>query len=98
MGGRTLYDKVWDAHVVREYDDGTSLLYIDRHLVQEVSSPQAFEGLKDSGRRLRRPRAHISVADHAVPTLHRDRPLAPGLAASQVQRLRARMAPDEPPR
>ncbi|MGB6118911.1 MAG: 3-isopropylmalate dehydratase large subunit [Mesorhizobium sp.] len=88
MGDRTLYDKVWDAHVVRDYDDGTSLLYIDRHLVQEVSSPQAFEGLKDNGRALRRPRAHISVADHAVPTLHRDQPLKPGLAASQVARLR----------
>ncbi len=92
MGGRTLYDKVWDAHVVREYDDGTSLLYIDRHLVQEVSSPQAFEGLKDNGRPLRRPAAHISVADHAVPTLNRDRPLMPGLAASQVQRLRENSA------
>jgi 3-isopropylmalate/(R)-2-methylmalate dehydratase large subunit len=88
MSGRTLYDRVWDAHVVRDYDDGTSLLYIDRHLVQEVSSPQAFEGLKDNGRALRRPAAHISVADHAVPTLNRDRPLTPGLAASQVQRLR----------
>ena len=88
MSGRTLYDKVWDAHVVRDYDDGTSLLYVDRHLVQEVSSPQAFEGLKDNHRPMRRPDAHISVADHAVPTLNRDRPLVPGLAASQVQRLR----------
>ena len=92
MSGRTLYDKVWDAHVVRQYEDGTSLLYIDRHLVQEVSSPQAFEGLKDNGRALRRPRAHISVADHAVPTLHRDQPLKPGLAASQVERLRENSA------
>ena len=88
MSGRTLYDKVWDAHVVRQYEDGTSLLYIDRHLVQEVSSPQAFEGLKDNGRALRKPLAHIAVADHAVPTLHRDQPLKPGLAASQVERLR----------
>ncbi|HWK68981.1 MAG TPA: 3-isopropylmalate dehydratase large subunit [Rhizobiaceae bacterium] len=92
MNGRTLYDKVWDTHVVRQYDDGTSLLYIDRHLVQEVSSPQAFEGLRDTGRSLRRPQAHISVADHAVPTLNRDRPLPPGLAASQVQRLRENSA------
>ncbi|MEI5668406.1 3-isopropylmalate dehydratase large subunit [Bosea sp. CCNWLW174] len=88
MAGRTLYDKVWDTHVVRDYPDGTSLLYIDRHLVQEVSSPQAFEGLKARGGRFRRPFAHIAVADHAVPTLHRERPLAPGLAANQVKRLR----------
>lgn len=92
MSGRTLYDKVWDAHVVRQYEDGTSLLYIDRHLVQEVSSPQAFEGLKDNGRALRKPLAHIAVADHAVPTLHRDQPLKPGLAASQVERLRENSA------
>jgi 3-isopropylmalate/(R)-2-methylmalate dehydratase large subunit len=88
MSGRTLYDKVWESHVVREYPDGTSLLYIDRHLVQEVSSPQAFAGLAENGRPLRRPLAHIAVADHAVPTVHRDRPLAPGLAAEQIRRLR----------
>lgn len=92
MAGRTLYDKVWDMHVVRDYPDGTSLLYIDRHLVQEVSSPQAFEGLKARKVAFRRPNAHIAVADHAVPTLHRERPLAPGLAASQVQRLRENVA------
>lgn len=86
---RTLYDKVWDAHVVRSYDDGTDLLYIDRHLVQEVSSPQAFAGLDATGRRLRRPDAHIAVADHAVPTLNRDLPLREGLAAAQVARLHA---------
>ena len=50
MGGKTLYDKLWDAHVVREEKDGTALLYIDRHLVHEVTSPQAFEGLKLAGR------------------------------------------------
>ena len=88
-GGRTLYDKVWDAHVVRSYDDGTDLLYIDRHLVQEVSSPQSFAGLTAAGRILRRPDAHIAVADHAVPTLHRNMPLREGLAAAQVARLRA---------
>lgn len=86
---RTLYDKVWDAHVVRSYDDGTDLLYIDRHLVQEVSSPQAFAGLDATGRRLRRPDAHIAVADHAVPTLNRDLPLREGRAAAQVARLHA---------
>ena len=87
MTGRTLYDKVWDSHTVKTYDDGTSLLYIDRHLVQEVSSPQAFDGLREMGRPLRRPDAHIAVADHAVPTRGRDKPLPDGLAARQVSRL-----------
>jgi 3-isopropylmalate/(R)-2-methylmalate dehydratase large subunit len=91
-GGRTLYDKVWDAHVVRSYPDGTDLLYIDRHLVQEVSSPQSFDGIVASGRPLRRPELHIAVADHAVPTLHRDQPLRQGLAAAQVARLRRNCA------
>ncbi|HHX88623.1 MAG TPA: 3-isopropylmalate dehydratase large subunit [Paracoccus sp.] len=85
--GRTLYDKVWDCHVVKSYEDGTDLIYVDRHLVHEISSPQAFSGLETEGRALRRPNAHLSVADHAVPTLLRDLPLPPGLAASQVNRL-----------
>ncbi|HVY50348.1 MAG TPA: 3-isopropylmalate dehydratase large subunit [Devosia sp.] len=89
MAGRTLYDKVWDLHVVKNYDDGTTLLYIDRHLVQEVSSPQSFAGLAGEGRTLRRPAAHIAVADHAVPTRFRDRALPDGLAARQLSRLEA---------
>jgi 3-isopropylmalate/(R)-2-methylmalate dehydratase large subunit len=87
MTPRTLYDKVWDQHVVKTYDDGSALLYIDRHIVQEVSSPQSFAGLVDEGRMLRRPKAHIAVADHAVPTRFRDRPLPEGLAAKQLTRL-----------
>jgi 3-isopropylmalate/(R)-2-methylmalate dehydratase large subunit len=87
MSARTLYDKVWDSHVVKEYDDGSSLLYIDRHLVQEVSSPQAFAGLTQEKRRFRVPSAHIAVADHAVPTKLRNLPLSDGLAARQVSRL-----------
>src|SRR5215207_1646279 len=85
--GRTLYDKVWDAHVVRTYDDGASLIYIDRHLVQEVSSPQGFAGLQEAGRPLRRPDLHLAVADHAVPTIGRDRPMPDGLASRQLRRL-----------
>ena len=81
---RTLYDKVWDCHVVKSYEDGTDLIYVDRHLVHEISSPQAFSGLETEGRALRRPNAHLSVADHAVPTLLRDLPLPPGLAASSI--------------
>lgn len=87
MVARTLYDKVWDQHVVKTYDDGSSLLYIDRHLVQEVSSPQAFAGIIDEHRALRRPEAHIAVADHAVPTRFRHLPLPEGLAARQITRL-----------
>lgn len=83
----TLYDKVWEAHVVKEYAGGQTLLYIDRHLVQEVSSPQAFEGLKERKFGLRRTSAHIAVADHAVPTRFRDRPLRDQLAARQLDRL-----------
>ncbi|MBP2498303.1 3-isopropylmalate/(R)-2-methylmalate dehydratase large subunit [Methylobacterium sp. PvP062] len=65
---RTLFEKVWDAHVVEVLPDGMTLLYIDRHLVNEVTSPQAFAGLRAAGRRVRRPAATISVADHNVPT------------------------------
>ncbi len=65
---KTLYDKIWDAHVVHEDSDGTCLLYIDRHLVHEVTSPQAFEGLRMAGRKLRAPEKTIAVPDHNVPT------------------------------
>ncbi len=65
---KTLYDKIWDAHVVSEDDDGTALLYIDRHLVHEVTSPQAFEGLRMAGRKVRAPEKTIAVPDHNVPT------------------------------
>ncbi len=65
---KTLYDKIFEAHLVHEADDGTCLLYIDRHLVHEVTSPQAFEGLRTTGRTVRRPDATLAVADHNVPT------------------------------
>ncbi|AXX96513.1 3-isopropylmalate dehydratase large subunit [Profundibacter amoris] len=65
---KTLYDKIWDAHVITEDDDGTALLYIDRHLVHEVTSPQAFEGLRDAGRKVHAPDKTIAVPDHNVPT------------------------------
>ena len=68
MTGKTLYDKIWDAHLVHEDADGTSLIYIDRHLVHEVTSPQAFEGLRMSGRKVRAPEKTIAVPDHNVPT------------------------------
>ena len=68
MSGKTLYDKIWDAHVVQQDEDGTCLLYIDRHLVHEVTSPQAFEGLRMTGRTVRAPQRTIAVPDHNVPT------------------------------
>ncbi len=71
MAGKTLYDKLWDEHVVRDYDNGAALLYIDRHLIHEVTSPQAFEGLRLAGRAPRRRLSGLAVPDHNVPT--RDR-------------------------
>ena len=68
---RTLFDKIWDSHVVHRRDDGVCVLYIDRHLVHEVTSPQAFEGLKLTGRSVRQPQATLAVADHNVPTANR---------------------------
>ncbi len=68
---RTLYDKIWDAHVVEESEDGTALLYIDRHIVHEVTSPQAFEGLRESGRKVLHPEMTLAVPDHNVPTSDR---------------------------
>ena len=68
MSPKTLYDKIWDAHVVQQDEDGTCLLYIDRHLVHEVTSPQAFEGLRMTGRKVRAPQRTIAVPDHNVPT------------------------------
>src|SRR4030095_1262433 len=68
---RTLYEKIWDAHVVERRDDGTCLLYIDRHLVHEVTSPQAFEGLRMADRKVRRPDLTLAVADHNLPTTPR---------------------------
>ncbi len=65
---KTLYDKIWDAHLIEESEDGTSLIYIDRHLVHEVTSPQAFEGLRMAGRKVRAPDKTIAVPDHNVPT------------------------------
>ncbi|HVY12463.1 MAG TPA: 3-isopropylmalate dehydratase large subunit, partial [Alphaproteobacteria bacterium] len=68
MSAKTLYDKIWDQHVVKTLPDGTAVLYIDRHLVHEVTSPQAFEGLRMAGRKVRHPEAALAVADHNVPT------------------------------
>ncbi|HXM85756.1 MAG TPA: aconitase family protein, partial [Stellaceae bacterium] len=68
---RTIFDKIWESHLVEQLPDGTCLLYVDRHLVHEVTSPQAFEGLRLNHRKVRRPLATIAVADHNVPTTDR---------------------------
>jgi 3-isopropylmalate/(R)-2-methylmalate dehydratase large subunit len=84
---RTLFDKIWDSHVVHTQDDGTCLLYIDRHLVHEVTSPQAFEGLRNSGRKVHRIDATIAVADHNVPTTDRSQGIAEPESRLQVETL-----------
>ena len=71
---RTLYEKIWDAHIVERQDDGTCLVYIDRHLVHEVTSPQAFEALRLAGRKVRRPDLTLAVPDHNLPTTPRTAP------------------------
>ena len=87
MTGKTLYDKLWDAHVVRHNDDGTSLIYIDRHLVHEVTSPQAFEGLRLAGRKVWRVNANLATADHNVPTTDRAHGIADAVSRLQVETL-----------
>src|SRR3954462_7153401 len=81
---RTLYDKIWDDHVVDEQPDGTCLIYIDRHLVHEVTSPQAFEGLRLSGRKVRAPDKTLCVVDHNVPTTDRNKPNPDPESAAQI--------------
>lgn len=84
---KTLYDKLWESHVVRSEDDGTSLIYIDRHLVHEVTSPQAFEGLQLAGRPLWRNSANLAVVDHNVPTTDRSAGIADPTSRLQVETL-----------
>lgn len=84
---QTLYDKLWQSHVVHTAEDGTTILYIDRHLVHEVTSPQAFEGLKLAGRKPWRIAANLAVADHNVPTTHRTEGIADPISRLQVETL-----------
>ena len=84
---KTLFDKIWESHLVDVQDDGTCLIYIDRHLVHEVTSPQAFEGLRMNGRKVRRPEATLAVADHNVPTTDRSGGIDDEESRIQVQTL-----------
>jgi 3-isopropylmalate/(R)-2-methylmalate dehydratase large subunit len=83
----TLFEKVWDAHVIHQETDGPALLYVDLHLVHEVTSPQAFEGLRLAGRRVRRPDLTLATVDHNVPTGDRSLPIADQVAALQLSTL-----------
>jgi len=87
--GRTLYDKIWDEHVVHTEEDGTAILYIDRHLVHEVTSPQAFESLEQAGRKVWRISANLAVSDHNVPTTDRSHGIADPVSRLQVDTLDA---------
>ncbi len=85
---KTLYDKIWDEHLVYKQDDGTSLLYVDRHLIHEVTSPQAFEGLRLNNRKVRKPNLTLAVADHNVPTTDRSKGIDDKESKIQVDTLR----------
>ncbi|MEC7852238.1 MAG: 3-isopropylmalate dehydratase large subunit [Pseudomonadota bacterium] len=89
---KTLFDKIWDAHVVHRQDDGTCLIYIDRHLVHEVTSPQAFEGLRTAGRPVRAPNRTLAVADHNVPTTDRSAGIEDEESRIQVEALASNAA------
>jgi 3-isopropylmalate/(R)-2-methylmalate dehydratase large subunit len=84
---RTLYDKIWDDHVVDAQPDGTTLLYIDRHLVHEVTSPQAFEGLRLTGRKVRAPEKTLVVVDHNIPTTDRTQPIEDDESRAQIEQV-----------
>ena len=87
MGGKTLYDKLWENHLVLENEDGTSLLYIDRHLIHEVTSPQAFEGLRLAGRQPWRAETNVAVPDHNIPTKDREKGITDPISKLQVDTL-----------
>ena len=84
---QTIYDKIWNDHLVHEQKDGTSLLFVDRHLIHEVTSPQAFEGLRTSNRKVRQPKLTLAVADHNVPTTDRSKGISDEDSRIQVETL-----------
>ena len=87
MAGKTLFDKIWDAHVVEQVEGGPSVLYIDRHLIHEVTSPQAFSGLEKRGLTVFRPQQTMATADHNVPTMNQHLPIEDDLSRYQVNKL-----------
>lgn len=97
MSGKTLYDKLWDSHIVHDFGGGEALVYVDRHLVHEVSTPQSFAYLDSTGRPMRRPELQLAVADHAVPTTARGATIKSELARKQVARLKENVAKHDVP-
>lgn len=87
MSGKTLFDKLWESHLVRENEDGTSLLYIDRQFIHEVTSPQAFDGMRLKNRLLWRTEANVAVPDHNIPTKDRDKGIEDPISKLQVDTL-----------
>ena len=83
----TLYDKIWNDHLVHQQDDGTALLFVDRHLIHEVTSPQAFEGLRDANRKIRNPNLTLAVVDHNIPTTDRSKGIADEDSRIQIETL-----------
>src|ERR1700709_2589620 len=83
----TLFDKIWNKHIVKTIEGGPSVLYIDKHLIHEVTSPQAFKGLENRGLQLFRPKQIVATADHNVPTMNQDKPIVEELSRMQVQKL-----------
>ncbi len=84
---KTLFDKIWDKHVVQKIEDGPSVLYIDKHFIHEVTSPQAFAGIEKRGLKVFRPQQVVATADHNVPTLNQHLPIKDELSRLQVQQL-----------
>src|SRR6201998_1209447 len=87
MATRTLFEKLWDAHLVAQPAGRSPILYVDLHLVHEVTSPQAFDGLRAAGRRVRQPLRTVATVDHNVPTTPRGTPITDPIAARQIQAL-----------
>src|SRR5678809_1033996 len=93
--GKTLFDKIWEKHVVKKIDDGPSVLYIDKHFIHEVTSPQAFNGLNNRGIKVFRPEQTIATADHNVPTINQHLPIKEELSRLQVEALKQNCAEHE---
>src|SRR5688572_9387068 len=87
MSAKTLFEKIWEKHIVREIDGGPAVLYIDKHFIHEVTSPQAFKGLEQRGLKVLRPQQVVATADHNVPTLQQHLPIKDELSRKQVQQL-----------
>ena len=94
MAGQTLYDKLWDSHLVKQRDDGTALIYIDRQLIHEVTSPQAFEGLRLANRKPWRPDANLATPDHNIPTTKAERSRGLEGIVDPVSRIQVRTLDD----